>query len=126
VNVPRADSIPQVLLRGLRKRCPRCGQGPLYRGWHQLLERCPACGLEYQPFLGNTWFFMYVTTAGLTGLLVLVMLLVRPPTLLSGQLMLFPAALLLIGGTLPYRKAVAIAIEYLIDRATQEPPPAAR
>ena len=27
-------------------RCPRCGQGPLYRGILKLRDHCPVCGLD--------------------------------------------------------------------------------
>lgn len=30
----------------LRARCPRCGKGPLFRGWIEVRERCGACGLD--------------------------------------------------------------------------------
>ena len=35
--------IRTALRRGLRKRCPHCGEGPLFSGWSQL-ERCSVCG----------------------------------------------------------------------------------
>lgn len=31
---------------GLRCRCPRCGQGPLYRGLLTVREQCTQCGLD--------------------------------------------------------------------------------
>ena len=42
VAVPRA---PTVLLRGLLRRCPRCGHGKLFTGWFRIVERCPRCDL---------------------------------------------------------------------------------
>jgi uncharacterized protein (DUF983 family) len=32
---------------GLRCRCPRCGQGPLFRGFLELAPSCTVCGLDY-------------------------------------------------------------------------------
>ena len=40
--------IAQSLLRGVRLRCPRCGHGPIFRGWFALLARCPVCGLTFE------------------------------------------------------------------------------
>ena len=40
--------LAQSLLRGVRLRCPRCGHGPIFRGWFALLARCPACGLTFE------------------------------------------------------------------------------
>lgn len=35
------------LRTGARGRCPRCGQGRLFRGFLTLAERCEVCGLDY-------------------------------------------------------------------------------
>ncbi len=32
----------------LTARCPRCGEGPLFRGALALRERCEKCGLDYK------------------------------------------------------------------------------
>lgn len=32
---------------GIRGRCPRCGQGHLFKGFLTLNKRCEACGLDY-------------------------------------------------------------------------------
>ena len=32
------------LLRGLRRRCPQCDRGRLFRGYLKVEETCPACG----------------------------------------------------------------------------------
>ncbi len=32
--------------RGWRRRCPRCGKGPVFGGYLKVRERCGACGLE--------------------------------------------------------------------------------
>ena len=33
--------------RGLRGRCPRCGEGRLFRGFLSLQSACEHCGLDY-------------------------------------------------------------------------------
>ena len=33
--------------RGLRCRCPRCGQGRLFKGFLAIRPRCESCGLDY-------------------------------------------------------------------------------
>jgi uncharacterized protein (DUF983 family) len=48
-----------ALERGLDKRCPHCGVGPLFSGWNQL-ERCTHCGLVFEPQEGDTWFFTII------------------------------------------------------------------
>jgi len=32
----------------LRQRCPRCLNGPIYRGWIDMHERCPVCELVFE------------------------------------------------------------------------------
>jgi uncharacterized protein (DUF983 family) len=37
-----------LLMRGLRLRCPVCGEGKLYRGWFKMYEYCPVCHFKYE------------------------------------------------------------------------------
>jgi uncharacterized protein (DUF983 family) len=106
----------RALGRGLRGRCPRCGVGRLFSGWNRLRDFCPACGLPFEPGSGDTWFFMYMTTAGLTGTLIVAMFLLRPRVVWMGQVAVLLAAFILIGLTLPLRKGLAVAIDYLVGR----------
>jgi uncharacterized protein (DUF983 family) len=48
--------IRTALRRGLRKRCPHCGEGRLFSGW-SFLERCSICGLVFTRNPGDTWAF---------------------------------------------------------------------
>ena len=32
------------LMRGVRRRCPNCDRGPLFRGYLKVQETCPVCG----------------------------------------------------------------------------------
>jgi len=34
--------------RALRRRCPRCGAPKVFRKWFDLVESCPACGLQFE------------------------------------------------------------------------------
>lgn len=36
----------QAVGKGLRCRCPRCGQGKLFRAYLKVNDRCPVCGEE--------------------------------------------------------------------------------
>jgi uncharacterized protein (DUF983 family) len=38
-----------ALKRGLRGRCPRCGQGKLFRAFLKVNDRCSVCGLDFTP-----------------------------------------------------------------------------
>jgi uncharacterized protein (DUF983 family) len=37
------------LKRGLRGRCPRCGEGKLFRAFLKVDDHCSVCGLDYTP-----------------------------------------------------------------------------
>lgn len=127
-DAPKASSmrkeIQTALLRGLKKRCPQCGIGPLYQGWHLLHENCVHCDCELQDREGNCWAFMYFSTAFITGLFICIVLLTRPTNLILGQIVIVISALFLMAATLPYRKGIAIAIDYLVDsRVAPQPAP---
>lgn len=113
----------RVLLNGLRKRCPRCGRGPLFRSWYTLFARCTDCGLDIEPTAGDTWGFMYLTTAGLTGVIIVGMMLIQPPSQMWGAVAVLAVAVVLILGTLPRRKALAIAFDYLTRRTARRNSP---
>ena len=54
-------AIGLVLRRGWRRRCPRCGEGQLFRRGIEINQRCSVCGLLLQRDYGDTWLFMIVT-----------------------------------------------------------------
>ena len=38
-----------ALKRGFRGRCPRCGEGKLFRAYHKVANDCSSCGLDFTP-----------------------------------------------------------------------------
>jgi uncharacterized protein (DUF983 family) len=112
---PVMASIFTTLFLGARGLCPRCARGRIFTGWYNLREQCDCCGLVYEPHTGTTWGFMYVTNAALTGAIIVLMLLIRPSSILQGQIVVGIAAVGIAIGTLPYRKGMAISIDYIID-----------
>ena len=56
----RRELILTALRRGLSKRCPHCGKGPLFEGWSRHLDRCSVCGLVYERNPGDTWAFTII------------------------------------------------------------------
>ncbi|PZQ64977.1 MAG: hypothetical protein DI570_03430 [Phenylobacterium zucineum] len=56
-----SSDMPSSLKAGLRCRCPRCGEGKLYRGFLTVAERCEVCGLDFDfadPADGPAFFVM--------------------------------------------------------------------
>ena len=68
--MPERDSRFRVFSRAARLRCPRCGVGPLFRGWFRMHEACPHCGFSYERepgfYLGSI-YVNYGATVILTG-----------------------------------------------------------
>jgi uncharacterized protein (DUF983 family) len=65
------------LWRGLRRRCPRCGEKKIWTGYFKLAEHCPRCGLLFAREEGF-WLGAYVINfgvgEGLVGVLLMVFL----------------------------------------------------
>lgn len=102
-----------ILLRGWRRRCPRCGEGPLFRRGITFHERCSSCGLRFQRNHGDTWMFIIITD--------------RIPMLLAIALMYFgfimstwtttavfaAAVAIPLIATIRQRQGLALALDYL-------------
>ncbi|WP_292094951.1 DUF983 domain-containing protein [Brevundimonas sp.] len=59
-----------TLSTGLRCRCPRCGEGPLLKGYLTIRDECPVCHLDYgfaEPADGPAFFAM--SAVGLVGMI---------------------------------------------------------
>jgi uncharacterized protein (DUF983 family) len=41
-------ALARAVLRGLLKRCPKCGEAKIFRRWFTLVARCPRCGLVFE------------------------------------------------------------------------------
>lgn len=49
IHTAPADDTRRILpaiVHGLRCRCPKCGEGKLFRAYLKVNDRCPACGEE--------------------------------------------------------------------------------
>lgn len=73
---------PIVLLRGLARRCPRCGEGKLFSRWLKMVPGCPRCGLVFEreegAFLGSLAINYSVTGLALIAYLVVVLAVTLP------------------------------------------------
>ena len=106
---------PSTLSSGLRCRCPRCGQGKLFRGYLKIAPRCERCGLDYgfaDPADGPAFFVM----SGVSGLVVAVwawaVVAYHPPIWLQFATV-FPALILGCLATLRPVKAWLVAEQYV-------------
>ena len=108
----RSALIRTALRRGLRNRCPHCGEGRLFAGWSHL-ERCSSCGLVFVRNPGDTWAFTIVGDRLPLGAMVVVIYfgVVRSHPVPGLALLAVLGALLV--WTSPNRWGVSIALHYL-------------
>jgi uncharacterized protein (DUF983 family) len=107
-------SSPSPFAAGLAARCPRCGQGPLFRSGLVLREACERCGLSYAfadsgdgPAVFAIFILGFVVLAGA----LLVEFRLQPPVFVHVLLwgVLTPILAL---GLLRVLKATLIALQY--------------
>lgn len=53
----------QALRRGLRFRCPNCGEGRVFASFFKMRDECEVCGLSFQPESGYYAGAMYLDYA---------------------------------------------------------------
>lgn len=46
---PESRDSGSAVKRGLRRKCPRCGEGALFSGYLKVRAECPCCGLDLTP-----------------------------------------------------------------------------
>ena len=110
----QAASHPLPIARGLRGRCPRCGDGHLFQGFLTVRPRCEKCGLDYS-FAdagdGPAVFVILIGGAIVVFAALMTEVVYQPPYWLHAVLWL---PLILIVTLLPLRmvKGLLIALQY--------------
>jgi uncharacterized protein (DUF983 family) len=100
--------------RGLRGRCPRCGEGRLFQGFLNLRSACEKCGLDYS-FAdagdGPAVFVILIGGAVVVFAALMTEVVYQPPYWLHAALWL---PLILLVTLLPLRliKGLLIALQY--------------
>ena len=109
----RRHLILRALGRGLRRRCPHCGRGPLFSGFAHHLDRCSSCGLVYERNSGDTWAFTIIgdRLPVAAGIVLLYFGFGRSNTTLGLGAFIVMGVLLLV--TSPNRWGAGIAMHYL-------------
>ena len=102
------------LAAGLSCRCPRCGRGPLFKGFLDLAPACTACGLDYDfADAGDGPAVFVILFAGfiVVGLAFWVEVKFEPP-LWVHALLWIPAILVVTLGLLRPLKALMVPLQY--------------
>lgn len=95
-----------TLSAGLRCRCPRCGRGPLLKGYLTIRESCPECGLDYgfaDPADGPAFFAM--SAVGVVGMMAFMAFefTLRPPIWVHAVVTLPILTLMCLGVLRPFK-----------------------
>ena len=120
-----------MLWRGVRRKCPRCGAGHVFRNWFTMVDRCPRCALRFERE-SDFWLGAYVINLAVTeGLLIVALLAyvfraVSDPTTPSGPV-LVAALVFAIGAPVaffPFSRTIWAALDLAMRPVPPEPPPA--
>jgi uncharacterized protein (DUF983 family) len=127
--VPEAGGF-SALVRGLRKRCPRCGERRIWEGWFTAKARCPRCDLRFEEeeggFLGAMVLNYTLAFVVWIGLLVAVLIATVPDVPILPLLLMSAVVLIVVPlWFYPRSKMTWAAIEWLAHRTDPDyrPPP---
>lgn len=115
---PRTNSLPHsfrsAVARGLRGRCPRCGEGTLFRKWLKPRDACPACALDLRPQRADDFpaYIAIFVTGHLLAPVIIVLASDFALTTMQMALVVFPLALVSIFATLQPAKGAVIAAQW--------------
>ena len=102
------------LSAGLAGRCPRCGKGPLFKGFLDLAPSCSRCGLDYgfaDAGDGPAVFVILIAGCIVVGLALWVEVTYEPPMWVHIALW-FPLILICTLGLLRPLKGLLVALQF--------------
>lgn len=122
----KPSTLTDAILRGLACKCPRCGQGKLFKGFLDIAPCCESCGLDYSfTDAGDGPAVFIILIAGFVVVFIALIIEVKyePPFWLEA---LISVPMVLAATLLPLRsaKSLLISLQYhhkasegrLIDR----------
>ena len=115
----------RVLVRGARKRCPRCGERRIFDGFFTLRSRCPTCDLRFEREEGGFLGAMALNYAVAIGFWLVVMIVgiaLTVPVVPVAPLLVMSVGVLTAVPVwfYPRSKVLWAAIEYLVARSEPE------
>lgn len=99
---------------GFFGRCPRCGEGKMFRNFLDIVPKCESCGLDYKFADAGDGPAVFVTLLGgfvLLGMALFVQMTFSPPVWLL-MLIFTPITLAVCIGMLRPLKGLLVALQY--------------
>lgn len=113
-NDPLQRLMANPILRGFRSRCPRCGEGRMFRAFLKVADECPACGEELHHHRADdfpAYLVLFITGHLLIPVVLAVEELFAPPIWVHIGLWL-PATLGLCMGLLQPVKGAVVGLQW--------------
>ena len=109
-----APSLWPGIRRGLARKCPACGEGPLFCGYLAVRPVCPACGNDNEQYPSDD-FAPYVTIFLVLHLMIPILFVVDRTFNLSVMwetVLAVPIFLVVTMGVLPFAKGAVIGFAW--------------
>ena len=110
----RKYTSPSPLAAGVKARCPRCGEGPLFSSYLTIAPRCKACKLDFgfaDSGDGPAIFIILIAGLLIMVAVIIVEVMYQPPYWVHAMLWLPVTGLLCVGLLRPF-KATMVALQF--------------
>jgi uncharacterized protein (DUF983 family) len=118
---PKRVPVWELIRRGFKCRCPRCGVCPIFESYFELVEKCRGCGLPIHAREEDTYFFMYLSAGFITGCFIIGLFFFVPKDKVLANVLLFVSSILIYLLSQKPRKGLAIALDYFVDSRSEFP-----
>jgi uncharacterized protein (DUF983 family) len=117
VVTPGSPSRGRVLWWGFTRRCPRCGQGHLFRHYFTLVPDCPRCGLHFEResgYFAGALAINIIVTAGIFAIVFIALVAATAPHIpvLPLLAVLVPIVVVVPIVNYPFSKTVWMAVDH--------------
>lgn len=108
--------VKQSILRGIRQKCPACGEGKVFRAYLKVADACPSCGEELHHHRADDappYFTMLITGHVIVGFMLTAAMYYDWPNWVHG--ILWPSMVLLMSlWLLPRIKGALVGVQWAL------------
>ena len=107
-------SFPAAILRGFLGKCPRCGEGQLFRAWLKPRDHCPCCALDLREQRSDdfpAYVAIFITGHVLAPILIMLVLDFEL-SILALTIIVFAMAIAMLMALIQPSKGAVIALQW--------------